>query len=878
MGEVYRAHDPRMGREVAIKVSAERFSDRFEREVRAVAALNHPNICQIYDVGPNYLVMELVEGPTLAERINSGAIPLEEWLAIARQIAEAMEAAHEKRITHRDLKPANVKITPQGVVKVLDFGLAKIADPVAAAPGVPDASPTLTLPQATRVGVILGTAAYMSPEQASGKPVDKRTDIWSFGVVQWEMLTGHRLFDGETISHVLADVLRGSIDFDKLPKETPRAIRELLKRCLDRDVKTRLRDIGEARIILTRPMGGTDVPQRAEARPAKLPWAVAAALLVALAIAGWGWWRGSRSVPPHSPIRLNAVMSPATTLDRFRGSQLALSPDGTRIVVAESDRDGKWRLVMRSLDQSQFAPLSGAEQARTPFFSPDGQWIAFFAGGKLKKIPVQGGSPVTLCDAPAVPGGASWGDDGNIVAAFNSGAAGLVRVPSGGGASTAATELNKEKGQTVYTWPQVLPGSQSVLVTTYSIEAVRRRAYDAAEIDVVSMRTGERKTVQQGGFFGRYLLSGHLVYLHESTLFAAPFDLSRLAVTGSPQPVLEEVNVNVSGGGDFDFSQTGTLVYVSSKGQRPSPVLWLDTAGRTQPLLTAPGTYENPRFSPDGKRLAFELATSPVRADIWMKDLERDTISRLTHLPGRNNDPVWTPDGKSVVFRSYFQANGGLYWIRADGVGEAQRLTDGQAVEVPYSFSPDGKQLAFSRNDAVLGSEIWTVPVEGDRDHPRLGKAEPFLRTSFFEGYPAFSPDGRWLAYSSNETGRFEVYVRPFPGPGSKSQISIDGGSYPIWSRNGRELFFLTLDWRIMAADYTANANPFAAGKPKVWSPTSLLYMGGNYPYDLAADGKRFAVNLYPGGTVEREQRLIDSVTVLLNFFDELRRRVLVAK
>jgi serine/threonine-protein kinase len=575
-------------------------------------------------------------------------------------------------------------------------------------------------------------------------------------------------------------------------------------------------------------------------------------------------------------------VSPGTTIDRFRGSQLALSPDGTRIVVAESDADGRWRLVMRSLDQSQFAPIPGGERGIRPFFSPDGQWIAFFAAGKLKKVSVQGGSPVTLCDAPNRAFGASWGEDGNIVAAFNSDAASLVQVWSGGGSCTAATELNKEKGQRAYTWPQVLPGSQSVLVTAYSIDALRNRAYDNAEIDVISIRTGERKTVQKGGFFARYLQGGYLAYLHENTLFAAPFDLGRLAVTGPARPIVEEVNANVSGGGDFDFSPSGTLIYVNSKGEMPRSILWLDSAGRTLPLLATPGLYENPRFSPDGKRLAFELANSPVRADIWIKDLERDTISRLTHLPGRNNFPVWTPDGKSVFFESSMQADAGIYWISADGAGEPQRLTDAKTRQIPYSFTPDGKWLAYAQSTISSDMEIWTAPLEGYSDRGsrgiRLGKAEPFLHSRFGEGQPAFSPDGRWLAYSSNKTGTYELYVRPFPGPGSESQVSTGGGSFPTWSRGvlgaRHEIFFLTPDWHIMAADYTASADSFAAGKPTVWSPTSLIYMGGNCPYDLAADGKRFAVNLYPGGTAEREQRPVDSVSIILNFFDELRRRV----
>lgn len=617
--------------------------------------------------------------------------------------------------------------------------------------------------------------------------------------------------------------------------------------------------------------GAAESEVKAAKKSTRFRWAAATgATIVVVGLVVGGWWFFSRKI--YAPMQLSAELPAGAKIDRFWGAQLALSPDGTRIVVSEDEPDRNWRLTMRSLDQSQFVPLSGADHASRPFFSPDGQWIAFFADHKLKKFPVQGGAPVTLIDVPGFTSGASWGDDGNIVAAFNGGSSGLVRVSSGGGTPMQVTQLRKEKGETAHAWPQVLPGSQAVLFTAYG-----SGAYDDGEISVFTFKTGERKTLHGGASFGRYLPSGHLVYLHQNTLWAAPFDLSRLEVTGAPQPVLEEVNSNVSGGGDFDFSQTGTIVYVSSKVQISFPysIWWLESTGQTKALHVPPGLYENPRFSPDGKRLAFELATGSVRADIWVKDLERDTVSRLTNLPGRNDFPVWTPDGKSIVFESWDWAASGIYWIRVDGVGEAQRLTetDLNTFQSPLSFSPDGKRLAYSQDQESSGfrGEIWTALIEGDRDHPRLGKAEAFLRTSFSERDPAFSPDGHWLAYSSNESGKDEVYVRPFPRPGGKSQISTGGGSYPLWSRDGRKLFFLTPDLLIMVTSYTAKGDSFAAGKPQVWAHKNLTFLGGNYPYDLAPDGKRFAVVLNPGGT---EVRPTDSVTVLLNFFDELRRKV----
>jgi Tol biopolymer transport system component len=895
MGEVYRARDPKLGRDVALKVlpgafalDADRLA-RFQREAKVLASLNHPNIASIYgleDSGSTHgLVMELVEGPTLADRIKAGAIPIDEALRIAKQICEGLEYAHERGIVHRDLKPANLKVTSDDAVKILDFGLAKALE------GDPSSidlatSPTLSR-MATQAGVLLGTAAYMSPEQAKGKPVDRRADIWAFGCVLFEMLTGRMTFHGESVTDTLAAVIKVEPDWSQLPAATLVRVRVLLQRCLQKDPKQRLQAIGDARISLDEILSGAPDPSLAGVAGISTPlwrrtlrWAIAGALAAVLAMVGWGWWRTARTSPQHLPMRLSVELSPGTIIDRFAGAQLALSPDGTRIVVAEHDSTGMRRLAIRSLDQSQFAPLSAAGYAVAfrPFFSPDGQWIAFFAEGKLKKIPVQGGAPVTLCDVPGFPRGGSWGNDGNIVAAFNWGFSGLVRVPSGGGAPVQVTQPSKEKGETAHAWPQVLPGSQAVLFTSYGTGS-----YDDGEIAVVSFKTGERKTLHRGGSYGRYLPSGHLVYLHQNTLWAVPFDLSRLEVTGAPQPVLEEVNSNVSGGGDFDFSQTGTLAYVSSKVQISFPysIWWLESSGQTKPLHAPSGLYENPRFSPDGKRLAFELATGSVRADIWVKDLERDTVSRLTNLPGRNNQPVWTPDGKNIVFASWEHGAPGIYWIRADGAGEAQRMTEtngGIVIQYPHSFSPDGKLLAFSQSGFGTPAEIWIAPIEGDRDHPRLGKAEAFLHNSFSQWDPAFSPDGHWLAYESNESGSYEVYVRPFPGPGGKSQISTGGGLYPVWSRDGRKIFFVAPDQRIMVADYVARGDLFTAGKPQVWSQKNLVEIGGNYPYDVGPDGKRFAVVLNPGATQEQDQRSLDSVTVLLNFFDELRRKVPTGK
>ena len=879
MGEVFLAKDPKLDRQVAIKVLPAALAQdherlgRFEREAKVLASLNHPNIAQIYGVedsgGVRALVMELVPGETL-----KGPLPLATALNYAKQIVEALEAAHEKGITHRDLKPGNIMVTPEGVVKVLDFGLAFVTQERS---GDPMHSPTLTM-RATEAGMILGTAAYMSPEQASGKPVDRRADIWSFGVVLWEMLTGKRLFHGETLSHTLADVLRGPIDFDKLPKETPGKVRDLLRRCLDRDVKTRLRDIGEARIALGRyladPGNGTEVPSQSMAlRHSWLPWAVAAASIVALA--GMLLYQPTRPVSSRPLIRLNAEIAPDTPMERVStglgGNMLSLSPDGARLALTLRGADGRVRLYTRLLNQSQVMPLPGTEDASFPFFSPASDSIGFFADGKLKKIGVDGGAAVTLCDAPSGRG-ASWGDDGNIIGALDIRGV-LSRVPSTGGTPVPVTKLSS--GEIIHRWPQVLPGSQSILYTASTHAA----SYDDANIDVISLKTGERKTVERGGFSPRYLATsagtGHLIYLHQSTLFAVPFDPGRLVVTGPPARILEDVSSTSSAGGDFAFAQNGTFVYLVGKGRQAGwSISWVDRSGRTQPLYAPPGIYVTPRFSPDGKRLAFSL-TGAQGDDIWVKDLDRDAPVRLTFLGGQNRSPVWTPDGRNIVFQSFNPAAPGLYWIRSDGSGEPQRLTDGQLRERPYSFSPDGTLLAFDQYGSQGFYNIFTAPVEGNPGHTTLGKAKPLLGTQFLEVYPAISPDGRWLAYQSNEAGTYEVYVRPFPGPGGKWQISAGGGRLPVWSRDGRELLFQSLDRRVMAASYAAKGDSFAPGKPGVWPKIRILDAGDYSNYDLAPDGKRLAAMLVDDTNGEKPPT---HLTFLLNFFDELRRRAPAGK
>ena len=700
MGVVYRATDTKLNRDVALKVLPEVFardSDRmarFKREAHVLASLNHPNIASIYGLeesdGIHCLVLELVEGPTLAERIQEGAVPLEEALTIATQIAEALEAAHEKGVIHRDLKPANVKVTPEGMVKVLGFGLAKaMAEEATQA----DASHSRTgsiMP--THEGVILGTAGYMSPEQARGQEADKRADIWAFGVVLFEMLTGKRTFKGETTSDTLASILKLEPDWEALPSGTPVLIQRLLRRCLEKHRKRRLHDIADARIEidegLAEPAGevglpvGISSPQPVWRRV--LPWAVAGVLSFAFAVALWAPWRTK-----ETPMRLSVEIAPGESLWTQQAAAAVISPDGTRLAFVTTDGQGQRKLYLRPLDQLQANALSGTEGAANPFFSPDGEWIAFFSGNQLKKVSVSGGATVTICDAESNGRGGSWGEDGIIIFAPNA-VVGLSRVSSAGGTPEDATTLDKEKGETSHRWPQFLPGGKSVLFT------VRLGGTDG-NIDVQSLETGERKTVQQAGIYGRYLPTGHLVYISNQTLFAAPFDLGRLEVSGPSAPIVEDVQTSpLYWSAQFDFSQTGTLVYLTGGGTASEvSIFWMDPEGKTEPLLPTPRDYENPSFSPDGKRLAVQI-NEGSNVDLWVYELELETLSRLTFDEGQDGMPVWTPDGQRVAFTS--DRGGGswnLYWKRADGTGDAERLTESRSLQVPMAWSPDGKVLAF---------------------------------------------------------------------------------------------------------------------------------------------------------------------------------------
>jgi len=919
MGEVYRARDTRLRRDVAVKVlpaaftaDAERMA-RFEREAHLLASLNHPHIATIHGLeeaeSVRALVMELVEGPTLGERLRQGAMPLEEALAIARQMTEAIEYAHERGIVHRDLKPSNVKLTSEGAVKVLDFGLAKALEDAPPVEQDDSQSPTPS-GRATRAGVILGTAAYMSPEQAKGKAADRRADVWAFGVVLYEMLSGQQAFTGETASETLAAVLKTEPEWSLLPASVPARVGRMLRRCLEKEPRRRVQAIGEARIVIEDALAGA--PEETVAvklvpfwRRA-LPWSLA--LLVTFLLGLWAPWR---SAPQPESQRLSVELGADASLVTDSGPAAVLSPDGSVLAFVARKAAGEktpfdvfpefapvlvevpTQLYVRRLDQLQAAPLAGTGGARNPFFSPDGQWIGFFAGGKLKKVGATGGAAVTLCDAPQDRGG-TWSEDGSIL--FTPGAqTGLWRVSSAGGAAEALTTPDPAAGETSHSSPQALPGGEAVLFTAYGAAGNFEDARLAANLVVQRLPGGSRKIVHRGGFDGRYLPSGHLVYMHEGTLFAAPFDLDRLETTGLPAPVLEGVAVRRAA--QFAFSHRGTLVFVPGpSGGAAVPVQWMDREGKLQPLRAVPGVSRTLRFSPDGRRLALDILEGK-NWDVWVYEWGRDTLSRLTFDPSGDTAPVWTPDGRRIAFSSARadQATRNLYWQGADGTGEAERLGESKNIQIPNSWHPSGKSLAFQEQNTQTSWDILILPLEGDDASGwKPGKPTVFLNSPFSELESRFSPDGRWLAYSSNESGRQEVYVRPFipggselrsdagtsdslegarmrtiPGPGGKWQISTAGGTWPKWSRSRRELFYRGEDERIMVSAYTVEGDSFRAEKPRVWSP-GLVPAGPAGPkFDLHPDGERVAVLKASAGEAEARH---DHVTLIQNFFDELAR------
>jgi len=856
MGEVYRAKDTRLHREVAIKIADASFSDRFEREARAVAALNHPNICQLYDVGPNYLVMEFVGGETLAARLKRGALKLDQALAWAIQITGALTEAHSKGVVHRDLKPANIMIGKSGA-KVLDFGLAKIEHRVT------DEEQTDTM---TAKGTILGTVQYMSPEQAQGKEADARSDIFSFGLVLYEMITGKRAFEGPNPTSIIAAILER-----EAPALEPEGLNRVVRACLSKDPADRFQTARDLKRAIEWSVSGDGetsllegAPKPGGARRQWLGWSVAAVAAVGLATALWAPWRSQKPVDrPLARLDVDLGENVSLPAPSSRASGVAISPDGTRLAFTSGTPP---KLFTRRLDQSKATELSGTEGATGPFFSPDGQWIGFVAERSLSKISAEGGTIVALGVIPfATFHGASWGEDGSI---FVSDYRGLLRIPAGGGAPELVAGLGS--GEPRPDLPQILSGGKAILFSAHAAPDV-----DKFNIEVLTLADRHRKIVARGGQSPRYLptsgRAGYLIYVNKAALFAIPFDLDKLETRGTAVPVLDDVAYEASSGiGQFDFSRTGTLVYrrASSSGAGLMTMQWVDPTGRKEPLRAKPGVYSYLSLSPDGKRVALRI-TEGGSEDVWVYDPQRDTMTRLTFSGALYDYTRWSPDGQYVVFGVRGK---GIFQARADGTGQPQGLTQSKTEQFPWSFTPDGKQLAY--DDLGAGNwQIWTVPLEDRGGQLRAGKPEQ-LKSNVYDLNPSLSPDGRWMAYQSNDSGKNEVYVRAFPpassGQGGKWQISNGGGGWVFWPRNGHELVYRSGD-QIMSVSYMVKGNTFVADKPRVW----IAKLGGTM-WDLAPDGKSVLVTTpVESAAVPKQEH---EVVFLENFFDELRRRVPAGK
>jgi Tol biopolymer transport system component len=856
MGEVYRARDSKLNREVAIKVLPAAFANdaqymaRFEREAQVLASLNHPNIATVYGIEQGALVMELVEGADLR-----GPLPIEEAIPIARQIALGLEAAHERGIVHRDLKPANIKITPAGVVKILDFGLAKSAGEFSAASAAgtsPTMSPTLSLAM-TQAGMILGTAAYMSPEQARGKPVDKRADIWAFGVVFYEMLTGQQLFGGgETVTDTLASVVKDVPDLSNLPADTPAYIRRLLERCLRKDANTRLRDIGEARIALENPPAA-ETPASAPPTPraAILPWIAAA--VFALAAIAFATLYLRRPVEEARTVKFTILPPGKAT---FGNAPPAVSPDGRRIVFTAAV-DGKDQLWVRDLDAATARPLPGTEgitAAAYPFWSPDSRSLGFFAGGKLKRVDVSGGPALTLCDARQAYGGA-WGR-GDVIL-FNGGFnSGLMRVSAAGGASAPVTELDVAHGEFGDLWPSFLPDGRHFLYIARNVDPQKM------DVWVGDLESKTRRPILADASNAFYDPRGYVLFVRDNTLMARPFDAGRLETTGDPFPVAEHVDYFRSSRlGHFSLSQTGVLAYYSGGATGVENLTWFDRAGKSLGTVGPPGTMRQPAISPDGRTVAVERTDAQAGTnDIWLHDLAHGTASRFTFGPKDNYYPSWSPDGSRILFISNQSGQYGLYVKPANGTGKAELLFESPEAKIDTNWSRDGKFVIFTIVGARTGYDIWVLPNPlGDA---AARKPYPFLATNALEFAGRLSPDGKYLAYGSDESGDMQVYAQSFPGKEGKFQISADGGTRPVWSRDGKELFYLSNAGQVMAVDVKSGAT-FEHGLPK---PLFDVPTATSARFDVSPDSKRFLV-VNTGGDPAAA-----SMTVMLNWQAGLRK------
>jgi hypothetical protein len=882
MGEVYRARDTKLNRDVAIKVLPDRFASnperlaRFTREAQTLASLNHPNIAHIHGLeessGVRALVMELVEGEDLAQRLWFGAIPLDDALAVAKQIAEALEAAHEQGIVHRDLKPANIKLRPDGTVKVLDFGLAKLAHPeTTAGQANVIASPTITSPaMLTGVGVILGTAAYMAPEQAKGREADARSDVWAFGCVLYEMLTGRRAFDGEDMTDVLGAVVRLEPNWEALSSDVPQPVRTLLHSCLVKDRRHRVGAISTALFVLDNapslaaPAGAASaasLPHTALWRRAVTP---VAAALVASTVVGTGVWFVVR--PAAGRVTRTTISASGTAaLAISRGDRdLTITPDGSRVVYVGNKST---QLFVRALDALEpLAVFTGAP--RGLFVSPDGQWIGFVDNvTTLKKVAVTGGPAVTLATIDGSgPRGATWGPNDTIIFATNSGTTGLQRVDLASGRTTILTRPDRAHSEVNHIWPELLPGGGAVLFTIAAVTG----GLDAAQVAVLDLQTGRRTILVRGGHHAHYVPSGHLIYGAAGTLRAVAFDLARLETRGTPVLAVPDVVTTNTGGVDAVVAGDGTLAYVSGGGgvgggQRR--LVWVDRQGRETPIPAPPREYFQPRLSPDGTRVAVSALDQEL--DIWAWDLGRTALTRVTFDPGFDAYPVWTRDGLRLIFSSQRTGVRNLFWQAADGTGAVERLTDSPNPQSAAAVSPDGRRLIFTETAPKTGEDVMQLELDGTH------RVMPLVQSPAIERNGIVSPDGRWLAYESNESGRFEISVRPFPEvTRGHWQVSTSGGTRPLWAPGGQELVYVSPTGALMRVG--VEGAPSWAATP----PTQLIKEGyvtnpGNLSgrsYEIAPDGQRFL--MIKEGAGPDQTAAPPSLIVVQHWLEELKRLV----
>jgi serine/threonine-protein kinase len=880
MGEVYRARDTRLERTVAIKILPEQLSQdpvrkqRFEREAKTISNLNHPHICVLYDVGHqdgiDYLVMECVEGETLAKRLEKGPLALEQVLKYGAQIADALDRAHRTGVVHRDLKPGNIMLTSTGA-KLLDFGLAKPVTP-------PVSLATLTATKqespVTQEGTIVGTFQYMSPEQVEGKELDGRSDIFSLGAVLYEMLTGQRAFQGKSQLSVASAILeKEPAPVSSFKPLTPPALDQAIHRCLAKDPEERWQTARDLALELKWIAEG--VSQASVVRPPaalrklreRVAWALVAVGFVlgtvGAAFIGWHFRpaTGTKTVSRFAfTIPAPREQSAVWVVGGFPLSDfpdVAISRDGTEIAYLASD--GKTtRVFLRPIDSLEASPLAGTQGALTPFFSPDGQWIGFFADGKLKKVSTHGGEPAVLCEAQ-MNRGASWGPD-DVITFAPTLFGGLMRVSAAGGSSELVASPDASKGERSYRWPEILPGGKAVVFVI--AEAKDVGFFTQSKIAVERLDTHERKILPVQGTYPHYSPSGHLLFAREGRVFAVQFDVNRLEVTGQPVPVLDGVKTSPNSGvASFMVSDSGSLVYLpQSDSAGEGSLVWVDRRNQVQALGAPLRRYSSPKISPDGHRVALAIF-SGNNVDIWVYEIPHRTLTRLT-FGERSVGPLWSVDGKRITFRGTRGAGSDIYWKPADGSGAEETLTSGPSlIQVPTSWSPDGKFLTYWTVGLETGRDIWILPLEGER------KPRPFLQTKFDELDPKFSPDGRWIAYTSNESGQFEVYVQLFPGPSGKWQISTDGGSNPVWERNGRELFYLSAT-KIMGVSVTAQP-AFSASLPRPVAdiPPSLMTALANSVYDVSPDGQRF---LFVKANTETGPP--EEARVVLNWTEELKR------